>query len=241
MQYKSKAVTGDAGEYFFAYKATSMFKWAVRLLDVDLGVDAEIEVVENGKSDLRLIKVQIKSSVKVTGNSHSIYVTPEHIEYWKNTNLPVLVCLVDLNNEKIYWKHIKNELNYKSSGESSKVTFDLRFDELTERSKSELLKIAIPNEFKHFDKLKTELNQLLSKLPQPVVHQYVPHTDNELDELFNNIDKSLEILKKMRELILIHPNIGNNGINSHISGIHQYLMQCHQFAEMCNRAESGWD
>lgn len=241
MQYKSKAVTGDAGEYFFAYKVTSLFKWAVRLLDVDLGVDAEIEVVENGKSDLRLIKVQIKSSVTVTGNSHSVYVTREHIEYWKNTNLPVLVCLVDLTNEKIYWKHIKNEQNYQSSGDSSKVHFDLRHDELTEGSKSELLRIAIPNEFQHFDRLKTQLNQFLSKLPNPVDHQYVPHIDSELSELCINIEQSFEILNKMRELILIHPNIGNNGIYSHISGVHQYLMQCNQFAEMCNRVESGWD
>ncbi|HHF2850854.1 TPA: DUF4365 domain-containing protein [Vibrio diabolicus] len=241
MQYKSKAVTGDAGEYYFAYKLTSMFGWAIRLLDVDLGVDAEIEVVENEKSDFKLLKVQIKSSVKVSGNSHSIYVSPAHIDYWKNTNLPVLVCLVDLVNEKIYWKHIKHEVDYQSSGENCKVTFDLRVNELTESSKLELLKVAIPNELKHFDSLKSTLNAELSKLPNPVPQQYFPHSNEELDELFDAIEKSREILKQMCDLIMIHPNIGNNGINSNISGLQRYLSQCTLFAEMCNRAESGWD
>lgn len=241
MRYKSKAVTGDAGEYFFAYKVTSMFKCAVRLLDIDLGVDAEIEVVEEEKSSLRLIKVQIKSSANVTGDSHSIYVTPEHIEYWKNTNLPVIVCLVDLVNEKVYWKYIENESNYQSSGESSKVTFDLRHDELTETSKEKLFRIAIPNEFKHFDDLKRQLNILLAKLPKNIVFQYVPHYDDELTEMFNNIEQSFKILRKMQDLIYIHPNVGNNGINSNIKGVVQYLNQCQQFAEMCNRAENGWD
>jgi len=240
MQYKSRSVTGDAGEYFFAYKLTSLFSWVVRLLDVDLGVDAEVEVVEDGKSEFRLIKVQIKSSENISGNTHSIYVSEEHISYWKNTNLPVIVCLVDLSTEKIYWRQIESETDYSTSGESCKVTFNLSRDELTSSSKAKLIRIAVPNEIKELERLKEELNLELNKLPHPIPH-YSGHCADELTVLYDAIDRARFLLEKLRNLVLIHPNIGNNGVNSSIEGIEFFLNHSRNYCDMCNREEHGLD
>ncbi|MBQ4877799.1 DUF4365 domain-containing protein [Pseudoalteromonas luteoviolacea] len=238
MKYKSRSVTGDAGEYFFAYKLTSMFSWVVRLLDVDLGVDAEIEVVENEKSEFRLIKVQVKTSTKINGSSHSISVSKEHITYWKNTNLPVIVCLVDLKTEKIYWRKIQSEEDYSTSGESCKVQFDLTKHELTAATKSELINIAIPNEIREFEHLKKQLNIELNKLPTPV-QMYPGHSGEELGILYDAIAVARTILDKLRSLILIHPNIGNNGVNSRIESIQLFLNQSSNYCDMCNRVDMG--
>ncbi|QQX81272.1 DUF4365 domain-containing protein [Shewanella sp. KX20019] len=240
MQYKSRSVTGDAGEYFFAYKLTSMFSWVVRLLDVDLGVDAEVEVVEQEKSEFRLIKVQIKSSTNITGNTHSISVSEEHISYWKNSNLPVIVCLVDLTTEKIYWRKIESEGDYSTSGVSCKVQFDLTKHELTASTKEALIDIAIPNEVKEYERLKDLLNIELNKLPCPVRH-YSGHCGEELSTLYDAIAIARPLLDKLRNLIFIHPNIGNNGVNSRTENIQLFLNQSSNYCDLCNREENGYD
>jgi hypothetical protein len=61
-KYTSKNISGDAGEYLAAYMVTHKLGWPFRLLGVDIGVDGEMEVLnENGESNGDVIKVQVKA------------------------------------------------------------------------------------------------------------------------------------------------------------------------------------
>ena len=64
MKYIKKSLVGDMGEHFFIYKIMEMFRWPCRLYGIDLGIDAEIEILDNeNRTTGRIIKVQIKRAI----------------------------------------------------------------------------------------------------------------------------------------------------------------------------------
>lgn len=160
-EYQKRSKNGDAGEYFAAYKFTKLFGWPYRMLDVDLGVDAEVEILgENGRSTSDLVKLQIKTFDKITSEeSKNIYVSPEHIGYWKKFCLPIVVVCVDLQNEKIYWKPVTATESYASGGASSVISINVTRDGLTTSSKSEFLALVTPEESKNIEKLLDKARQ----------------------------------------------------------------------------------
>ena len=110
MQYEKRAANGHAGEYFFAYKATRILNWPCRLIDVDIGIDAQVEILNSKSSSIgRFVAVQIKAREK---NRSYIYVSKAHIDYWKTLDMPVIAALVDLKDEKIYLHEIDPKCAY---------------------------------------------------------------------------------------------------------------------------------
>ena len=166
MEYSKKSVHGDAGEYFVAYTFTRLFNWPCRLFGVDIGVDAELEIMaDDGISTGDVIKIQVKSFDKISSaESKSIYVDDRHINYWKRFCLPVIVCCVDLTAQKIYWKQILSTEAYQSGGASRKVSLDLANDELTGSSKQLLQSLATPEESKQIEPLFQRLDALHKEL-----------------------------------------------------------------------------
>lgn len=154
-EYQKRSKNGDAGEYFAAFKFTKIFGWPYRMLDVDLGVDAEVEILDNnGLSTSDLVKLQIKTFDKITSEeSKKIYVSPEHIGYWKKFCLPIVVVCVDLQNERIYWKPVTATESYASGGLSNVISIDLSSDELNSSSKSKFLSLVTPEESKNIENL----------------------------------------------------------------------------------------
>lgn len=57
-------------------------------------------------------------------NKNYVYVQERHIVYWNSINIPVIVFLVHLRTEKIFWHCIKDISQYEKSGESVKISFD---------------------------------------------------------------------------------------------------------------------
>lgn len=45
-KYTAKNISGDAGAYLIAYTATHRLGWPCRILGIDIGVDAELEVLD---------------------------------------------------------------------------------------------------------------------------------------------------------------------------------------------------
>ena len=74
----------------------------------DYGIDAHVELIRDGKPTGRLMALQIKSGPSYlseeTNGAFVFREDPEHIEYWLNHSLPVLVCLVDVAGRVIYWQ-----------------------------------------------------------------------------------------------------------------------------------------
>lgn len=73
-------VTGKAGEYYFAYWILRHFQWPCRILDIDVGIDAQVEVFEDGISTGNFFAVQIKSTI---GSTPDIQISLTDFEYWQ--------------------------------------------------------------------------------------------------------------------------------------------------------------
>ena len=90
----------------------------------DHGIDAHIESVFGETATGRLIALQIKSGKsyfsEATESGYVFRGDAGHLEYWINHSLPVLILLVDVDNEQIYWEHVTDS-NVKSTGKGWKI------------------------------------------------------------------------------------------------------------------------
>lgn len=105
MKFDIKSSHGKAGEYYFAYWICNNFGWPCRLLDIDVGIDAQIEVFnENYHSTGDFIGVQVKTTMYSNPN---VSVPLKNLEYWASIEDPVILVSITLNkNPKIFWKLI---------------------------------------------------------------------------------------------------------------------------------------
>lgn len=131
MFYPIKTSNGHAGEFFFAYKIANLFHWPCRLMDIDIGIDAQVEIMNEDTrvSTGQFVAFQIKASEK-EGQTY-IYTTKAHLQYWKTLELPVFVVLVDLSKKKIYLHEVDLNHKYHVTGEGRiRIDFDLAKDSL---------------------------------------------------------------------------------------------------------------
>lgn len=77
----------------------------------DFGIDAEIEICEDGIPSGRLVKVQIKAGTSWFRERDSYGIvfrdSPEHFEYWISHSLPVILTLYHPETGKVWWVHIE--------------------------------------------------------------------------------------------------------------------------------------
>jgi len=80
---------------------------------IDMGIDAHIESVEAGKPTGKLIGLQIKTGsshfTEIEGHGLVFYGKNEHLDYWLNHSLPVILVAHLPDTEKTYWVNITNE------------------------------------------------------------------------------------------------------------------------------------
>lgn len=189
-EYQKRSKNGDAGEYFSAFKFTKLFGWPYRMLDVDLGVDAEIEILDqNDISTSDIIKLQIKTFDTITKEeSKKIYVSHQHIGYWKKFCLPIIVICVDLQNEKIYWKPVTATESYASGGESNVISINLINDELTINSKASFLALVTPEESKDIESLLSKARQQHKDLLDQITYAIDGDQLSKIEEKFNEFN-----------------------------------------------------
>ena len=170
MKYTKKSLVGDMGEHFFVYKIMEMFNWPCRLYGIDLGIDAEIEILDNeNRTTGRIIKVQIKSTTeKEESNTPVIYVDDRHVTYWKNLTLPLIVCCVDLYNKKIYWKQIEKSESYDSKGVSKKIIYNDK-DILDITSKDDLISLIDSKSLDIFQKYLSTIKSMVDFISEKML------------------------------------------------------------------------
>ena len=79
----------------------------------DVGIDAHAELIENNEATGRLLAIQLKSGTSYFSEETEdafVYRPKEnHVKYWLDHSLPVLVCLCDLEQDAIYWQRVNKE------------------------------------------------------------------------------------------------------------------------------------
>lgn len=92
-------------------RAFLSFNWIFREQYVaDHGVDAEVEVCDDGVPTGRLLKLQIKSGSswfsEQTADGIVFRDSARHFEYWFGHSLPVVITLYDPTSEHTWWEHV---------------------------------------------------------------------------------------------------------------------------------------
>ncbi|MCP9267642.1 DUF4365 domain-containing protein [Xenorhabdus sp. XENO-1] len=217
MRYIEKVANGNAGEFYFAYWISSNFIWPCRILDIDMGLDAQVEIYDDqNHSTGMFIGVQVKTTAKTLKESPNVSVPLKNIVYWGSINDPVVIVRVCLNNNSkepcLYWKHLqKSELeNYlNTANEKGCETVSINFEEdknlLQRTDKSAWLRLFLSDEDKDIiegsESIKTELRDLGQYFEKNFVDEQLTngfpthYFPLELNCLLNRYDKLANAVK----------------------------------------------
>lgn len=113
---------------------------------LETGVDATIEFRDpvTGKMLGKTVAVQVKTMV---GGSYSreddagfeYLLRSADLEYWRNTNLPVVIIVVRLSDQSMYWKDVTTG----APGDERRLKFDKTADRLHGGSIDQLAQLAV--------------------------------------------------------------------------------------------------
>lgn len=87
----------------------------------DFGIDAQVEIVEEGVPTGNLIAIQIKSGKSYfseqTDTAFVFRTDDKHIEYWSKHSLPVILVLYNPESDTLYWETVsENTVSSTGSG-----------------------------------------------------------------------------------------------------------------------------
>jgi hypothetical protein len=113
----------------------------------DVGIDGEIELVEDRAATAKVIKVQVKSGVsyfrKDEQRSFEFHAAKEDIDYWRMANTPVLLAAYHPEKDTIYAVHVQAYIEaHPECVSTGVIRFDKNEDLLAEESGARLLSIA---------------------------------------------------------------------------------------------------
>lgn len=114
--------TNDIGVAILNLRIPKDLGWICRdITKSDVGVDATIEQVIDGKPTAKYISVQLKTG---EGNIHIdrdgnfiYYIDKTHYDYWLSSSIPVILAYCNPREEIIYWELLKKRNIRKSRGE----------------------------------------------------------------------------------------------------------------------------
>jgi hypothetical protein len=80
---------------------------------LEAGIDAIAEVMDDGRPMARMIAVQVKARhtgayVSETDNGFSYLLRRDDLDYWRGSNLPVIIVLYRRSDETFFWQEVPN-------------------------------------------------------------------------------------------------------------------------------------
>ncbi|AFH91924.1 DUF4365 domain-containing protein [Providencia stuartii] len=170
MTYLEKIANGNAGEFYFAYWVSNKFVWPCRILDIDMGLDAQVEIYDDENNSTGMfIGVQVKTTAKTLAETPSVSVPIKNVVYWESISDPIILVRVCFNNGNeppcLYWQHLnKEELTSHINNGADSVSF--RFTEeniLSEEDKIEWIKLFLkPNDLEFIEQIENINNNLIN-------------------------------------------------------------------------------
>jgi hypothetical protein len=105
--------TEQSGVYAIAKIVHEELRWIFHPQEQDFGIDALIEVIADCVPTGKMIAVQIKSGTSYFAHEDASGIvfrgTLEHLNYWLNHDLPVIVVLYDPGSGVAYWQTVTSE------------------------------------------------------------------------------------------------------------------------------------
>lgn len=194
MKYPQNSAIGDAGEHFFAYTVATQLGWPCRLLDVDIGIDAQVEILDDERNSTgQFLAVQIKT--RTDPQTYVIYEGVKHVEYWQSADSPVLIALVDLEDKTVYIKHVEKGGELAPAvpgGDTVKFEFDPSEDLLSQDLAPKLRLLGYAEEIKKIEAILNEIRARCESILQ--------ETDTEDVDDMKDYDYYLEMLYDFRPL-----------------------------------------
>lgn len=111
---------------------------------LEADVDGIAEVMDKGKPLARMIGVQVKATKSTSyafedDASFSYLVRPEDLDYWRGSNLPIILVLYRESDETFFWKEVSTPIGQ----ESRRIHFDKRLDILDENAVDRLAALTV--------------------------------------------------------------------------------------------------
>ena len=114
--------------------------------DEDYGVDAHAELIEDERPTGRLLGIQLKTGPSYfkesQEDSYVFRVDSQHVEYWIDHCLPVLICLCDVDASQVYWQAVDAE-TATSTGKGFKILIPMS-QKLDSNSEANLRNLLTP-------------------------------------------------------------------------------------------------
>ena len=95
----------------------------------DAGIDVQVETVVEGRLSGKLLGIQVKAGpsylVERTDSGFVYRGDRDHLDYWRDHSLPVIIVLCDLEQNLAYWQHVtKEKAEATGKGWKTSVPFD---------------------------------------------------------------------------------------------------------------------
>ncbi|HZG09103.1 MAG TPA: DUF4365 domain-containing protein [Allosphingosinicella sp.] len=112
---------------------------------LEAGVDGIAEVMENGRPMARMIAVQVKSTTDAryaseTDQGFTYLLRPQDLDYWKGSNLPVIVVFYRRSDNSFYWKEVSRDSNIAER----RLQIDKTLDVLDSSTVNRLASLTVP-------------------------------------------------------------------------------------------------
>lgn len=199
-------LTGEKGTTVLKKIVETELGWLYRQnhQENDFGIDGYIDIItEVGQITGKSIAFQLKSGESYFKLQNEIGIVfngdKKHLNYYLNLDIPLIIILLDIENEKAYWQ-VFDATKTEKSGDNWKMTIP-KVNELTQSSKLKLLKYVSPitdyvsqleNEWKLNEIIKKGNNRILFRIPKEEI----------IGNKFDFITDALERIQNTPELIL---------------------------------------
>ncbi|TQD33266.1 DUF4365 domain-containing protein [Rhodobacter capsulatus] len=112
---------------------------------LEAGIDGIAEVMIDGKPLAQMIAVQVKATEEAkysaeTDQGFTYLLRSKDLEYWRPSNLPVIIVLYRRSDETFYWKEVPRGV----SAEDRRLQFDKQQDVLDRNSVDRLAALTVP-------------------------------------------------------------------------------------------------
>lgn len=114
---------------------------------LEAGIDGIAEIMIDGEPTAKMIAVQIKSTREETYTGESEHgftylLKSKDLDYWKSSNLPVIVVLYRQSDDSSYWASVSNH----TSAEQRKLSFSKSKDVLDRSALDRLGQLTVPKD-----------------------------------------------------------------------------------------------